>query len=325
MGKLRPGSEMAMRLLDSDKALEWEAAFQSYGRSVERLSKEKGKSGLVALDSWVCTDLPEHLRSRAADGGKPYILKDELIKVVQWKLWIGAMRPSLLAYAKEQNAVKVQAKSREAFEHLLLHSSSSSSSMSSSPSSSVVRVPPDAVKMAVKALSADLRGVGPATASAVLCALCGGCPFDADEVIDAVKRTGKRDYSLKEYLEVHEALDAKASSLGAPWDAERCRKALWSRAMHSRFQMTVPPVESLPSQAPPTSSSFSSSSSAAASPPPGSSPGGRGVRKTARGGVAGGGGDGDGGGGGGGGRGKSLAADGLGGGRNLGQNGVFVT
>lgn len=43
-------------------------------------------------------------------------------------------------------------------------------------------MPSDAVKMAVKTLSEDLRGVGPATASAVLCALCGGCPFDADEV-----------------------------------------------------------------------------------------------------------------------------------------------
>lgn len=43
-------------------------------------------------------------------------------------------------------------------------------------------MPSDAVKAAVKTLSSDLKGVGPATASAVLCALCGGCPFDADEV-----------------------------------------------------------------------------------------------------------------------------------------------
>lgn len=32
MGKLRPGSETAMRLLDSDEALEWEAAFQRWGK-----------------------------------------------------------------------------------------------------------------------------------------------------------------------------------------------------------------------------------------------------------------------------------------------------
>ena len=33
--------------------------------------------------------------------------KEELVKVVQWKLWIGAMRPSLLNYAKETKPEKV--------------------------------------------------------------------------------------------------------------------------------------------------------------------------------------------------------------------------
>eukprot|EP00752_Nemacystus_decipiens_P008466 g7566.t1 len=290
MGKLRPGSETAMRLLDSDKPLEWEAAFQSYARGVERLSQEKGKSALVALDRWICKDLPEALRSRATGAAKPYILKEELVKVVQWKLWIGANRPSLLKYAQDQNAAKVEAKSREAFDHLPWRSSSASSPASAARA----RVPSDAVKSAVKTLSSDLKGVGPATASAVLCALCGGCPFDADEVIDAVKRTGKRDYSLKEYLEVHEALDAKAARLGDPWDAERCRKALWSRAIHSRFQMAVPPLESLPQ--PPPAPPRTAVGGGAGSPPSGASSGGGGggggAKKAVRGGGDGGGGGG---------------------------------
>lgn len=55
----------------------------------------------------LCQDFPEALRSRAT-GSEPYVSKEELIKVVQWKLWIGAMRPSLLTYANEQNAAKVR-------------------------------------------------------------------------------------------------------------------------------------------------------------------------------------------------------------------------
>ncbi|CAM9519030.1 unnamed protein product, partial [Hapterophycus canaliculatus] len=147
----------------------------------------------------------------------------------------------------------VKAKSREAFKYLPRHSSSPlpsspprTPSVASGTVDSAPRVSTDAVKKAIKTLSSDIKGVGPATASAVLAAWCGGCPFDADEVIDAVRRTGKREYSLNEYLEVHETLDAKASSLGAQWDAERVRKALWSRAMHSRFSMAVPAVALAP-------------------------------------------------------------------------------
>lgn len=102
-------------------------------------------------------------------------------------------------------------------------------------------------------------------------------------------------------LQVHQALDAKAARLGAPWDAERVRKALWSRAMHSRFQMTVPPIENLPPRAA-TSSSSSSAAASQGSPPPSAdgkaSAGGSGAddsdraKKTARGGGGGGGGGG---------------------------------
>ncbi|CAM9178513.1 unnamed protein product [Ectocarpus sp. 4 AP-2014] len=229
---LRKGSEEAIRLMDSDNKVEWEAAFQSYSASVKRLSQEKGKSELVQLDQWWRTELPAALISR---GATPYLLKDELVKVVQWKLWIGQMRPSLLQRAKETSPNTVKAKSTLAFQQL---------PRSSSPTvaTAAARASPEAVSRAVNALTKDLYGVGPATASAVLAAGCGGCPFDADEVIDAVKRSGKRQYSLKEYLEVHEALNQKAASLGTSWDAERVRKAIWSCAMHSRFGMTVPPV-----------------------------------------------------------------------------------
>lgn len=40
--------------------------------------------------------------------------------------------------------------------------------------------------------------------------------------------------------QVQEVLAAKAERLGNPWNAERVRKAIWSRAMHSRFGLDPP-------------------------------------------------------------------------------------
>lgn len=53
------------------------------------------------------SQLPEAFASREADEGEAYLSKDDLVKVVQWKLWIGANRPSLLAYAKSTDGKQV--------------------------------------------------------------------------------------------------------------------------------------------------------------------------------------------------------------------------
>ncbi|CAM9621401.1 unnamed protein product [Choristocarpus tenellus] len=89
-----------------------------------------------------------------------------------------------------------------------------------------------------------LKGVGPATASAVLAAYCGACPFMADEVIDAVMGTGQRKYTIGEYLQVQQALSEKALELGGdPWDAERVGKALWACAMVSRYNLSEKSID----------------------------------------------------------------------------------
>lgn len=238
MPKLRAGSEAAARLLESDAAEEWAAAFACYEDSVRRLSEEKGRLGLVELDAWWRTELPSTLRSRAPE---PYLTKDELVKVVRWKLWMGVVRPNLLRFATETDPKQVKAKSREAFRFLPENSSLPTSPSEGRGDSTAARISRGPLKNAVTALTAELKGVGPATASAVLAAACGGCPFDADEVIDAVMMTGTRKYSLPEYLQVQETLEEKAVSLGNPWDAEGVRKALWSQAMHSRFGLVVTP------------------------------------------------------------------------------------
>ncbi|CAN0108820.1 unnamed protein product, partial [Discosporangium mesarthrocarpum] len=98
----------------------------------------------------------------------------ELERVTQWKLRRGKDRPNLLKFVRENPPDKVQTSSSFAL----------STIPPRKPGDQGQRVDP---KAAIQALAAGkgthkLRGVGPATASAVLAAYSGGCPFMADEV-----------------------------------------------------------------------------------------------------------------------------------------------
>lgn len=79
-----------------------------------------------------------------------------------------------------------------------------------------------------------LKGVGPATASAVLAAFAPEItPFMSDEAMEAALGNSK-DYSLKQYLKFADKLQSKAKELSSegvsftPSDVER---ALWSYAV----------------------------------------------------------------------------------------------
>lgn len=65
------------------------------------------------------------------------------------------------------------------------------------------------VQLAIKILS-ELKGIGPATASAVLAAYRPDlAPFMSDEALAAALK-GAKEYTPKKYVELTEALTAKA-------------------------------------------------------------------------------------------------------------------
>ncbi|CAI5724655.1 unnamed protein product [Hyaloperonospora brassicae] len=167
----------------SDEAA-WAAVWARYDAVVRR----GPKSELAALDDWYLTAFPAIVHTRAP---LPYVQKSELERILKWKLTKGKWRPQLLKFVTALSEREVEDASRTAFGQLKSGD----------------------VRAAIEALCV-LKGVGPATASAVLAAHDGSVPFMADEALEAIADTiGPRKYTLPHFLRFAEELCAKAKWL----------------------------------------------------------------------------------------------------------------
>ncbi|XP_057469841.1 uncharacterized protein LOC130758873 isoform X2 [Actinidia eriantha] len=132
----------------------WREALSSYKAHMESLNKPN----LVSLDDFYTDELPLLIRQRNPN---PHITTPELSKLMQWKLTRGKWRPRLLDFVSSLDEALVKSASQKAFKSL-----------------------PD-VSKAVSELTV-LKGVGPATASAVLAAYAPDvAPFMSDEELSA--------------------------------------------------------------------------------------------------------------------------------------------
>ncbi|XP_050365799.1 uncharacterized protein LOC126784379 [Argentina anserina] len=184
----------------------WKEALSSYSSRIESLNKPN----LVSLDDFYRNHLPPLLRRRNPN---PYLTTSDLSDLMRWKLTRGKWRPRLLDFVSALDDSAVKSASEKAFGSL-----------------------PDLSK-AVNELTV-LKGVGPATASAVLAAYAPDvAPFMSDEAMEAALGNSK-DYSLKQYLLFAEKLQTKAKELSAdgetftPSDVER---ALWTCAVAAKL------------------------------------------------------------------------------------------
>ncbi|XP_059279475.1 uncharacterized protein LOC132033506 [Lycium ferocissimum] len=184
---------------------QWKEALSSYGAHMESLNKPN----LVSLDDFYRNELPGVLRQR----NPSYITNPELTKLMQWKLTRGKWRPRLLDFVSSLDDSVVRSASEKAFQSL-----------------------PD-IKKAITELTV-LKGVGPATASAVLAAYAPDiAPFMSDEAMVAAIGNSK-DYTLKQYLVLVDKLQAKAKELSAKGDcftASDVERALWSSAVGAKL------------------------------------------------------------------------------------------
>lgn len=143
-----------MDFKSTDAAL-WRKTLLSY----ESVIKNLGKPDVIPLDDFYRKELPNLLHQRDPD---PYITTAELIRLMEWKLSRGKWRPRLQSFVSSLKDAVVRDASQKAFAAL-----------------------PDIPK-AVLALTV-LKGVGPATASAVLAAYAPEvAPFMSDEVLSLV-------------------------------------------------------------------------------------------------------------------------------------------
>lgn len=159
-------------LYTSRDLAEWSRACSGYGDALASHAAAKNKPELVALDKWLRVELPPVVRSRSP----PHVTQVELSRIVRWKLMMGKVRPNLQKYADEANPALVKESSLKSFALC------------------------DSVKLdkAFSALVDPLKGVGPATASAILGAYTDDVPYCFDEVLLASGEA--KDYSMREAL-----------------------------------------------------------------------------------------------------------------------------
>ena len=187
----------------------WHKNLAAYETAVQLLSIKKKKPKLVTLDKWYQSTLGLTVCQRTP----PNLEKHELVKLMEWKLTRGKFRPQLPSLIDSNSSEKVKSVSEISFRNI------------------------EDTKVALKDLC-DLRGVGPATASAVLTALCPEkyC-FMADESVAAVL-PGKINYTAKYYLEYLECVREKSEELtqkdcGHVWSPHDVECALWSCTVNS--------------------------------------------------------------------------------------------
>jgi len=195
----RPGVEASIRLKSITKKEIWEQIENQYKDMISR----KGGTELVELDK--SHDLlGEKLQSSLVVSDE-----SEFHQTIHWKFKKGKPRPALWKYLKSNSIVKIKECSHKSFTKANSNDA-------------------DAIKDSITEFCC-LSGVGPATASAFLCALRPDIfAFMDDEVIECLHE--KRVYTLKVYLDINSKCKALADDLGEGWTPYRVGRALWTAA-----------------------------------------------------------------------------------------------
>ena len=158
-------------------------------------SSRKGAS-LVALERWwLSVATPRDTFGR-----------DELIQLIKWKGQRGKFRPALVRYAADMEDEAL----RNAVQMALSHVRQDTSKY----------IDIDTVEQALEPLL-KLRGVGPATASAILAAFDDRIPFMADSLLEAL-HDGVRKYTKTAYLDMFRQLQEIQRSVATSSDGTWC-------------------------------------------------------------------------------------------------------
>jgi len=171
----------------------WSAALRSCVKRVDEFKK----GDYAALDSWFFNDLPQKLAGMPAEGR--CIDSKELVKIIEWKLKRGTWRPKLLDFAKAVPEEVIKEASQQAY------------AIAQGCMDSTKEGYASCCKAALEPL-VQIKGIGPASASAILTAAFSCFPYFSDEAMEAAL-SKKKEYTAKRYVEYAVAIWEKALQL----------------------------------------------------------------------------------------------------------------
>lgn len=192
-----PLGEMAT-LWTSTTEQPWRRALDQY----ESVVGAQGVARLPELDRWYREDLP----AMAAKRRPPHVTLPELVRLAEWKMARGVWRAP--------NLVLVRGNAPDA----VVETSAAALATVPHPTGPISAL-------------ARLKGVGPATASAVAAAVAPAVyPFFDELVAEQVPTLGEVAWTLGYYSRYADALRARAAALGRDWTPVMVERALWSNA-----------------------------------------------------------------------------------------------
>ena len=174
----------------------WRRALDAYSAVVSR----QGVAKLAELDRWYQDELPGTIGARR----RVHVTLDELARLTEWKMARGEWRARNLVLVRGNDAEAVKSATAEAI------------ALAPEPRKPIARV-------------AELDGVGPATASAVMAAARPDIyPFFDELVAAQVPGLGKLGWTIGFYVKYAAAIRERAATLGGGWTPAMVERALWS-------------------------------------------------------------------------------------------------
>merc|ERR1712130_1001500 len=188
---------------------QFDFVFSKYQEALQAKADSKNSKSevLLKLDKWYQNELPKKIKSR---GKEAHLTHEEIVQLIKWKLARGKFRPRLKDLIQMNTPRVVMQETKKAFRAIDKRKD---------------------IEAAVSALS-NLKGVGPAMASAVLAAMAPDlAPFMADELLLSMPEVEGIDYTMKEYMKLvektKECVD-RLNAQGGDWNPHKVEMAVWT-------------------------------------------------------------------------------------------------